>query len=159
MKVFDIMSEHIVTVGLSEPVTAAARLLKQHNIGAVPVCDDRGQLRGMITDRDIAVRCVATGVSPDEAKVGDIMTRGVITVNDTAYVGEAARLMADAQVRRLPVWAACGNAFTCRPCTQHRLRHGSRSSTCGDILEHSQSIAKNSAANAADFFRDYIILR
>ena len=42
MKVFDIMSEHIVTVGLSEPVTAAARLLKQHNIGAVPVCDDRG---------------------------------------------------------------------------------------------------------------------
>ena len=94
MKVFDIMSEHIVTVGLSEPVTAAARLLKQHNIGAVPVCDDRGQIRGMITDRDIAVRCVATGVSPGEAKVGDIMTRGVITVNDTAYVGEAARLMA-----------------------------------------------------------------
>lgn len=39
MKVFDIMSEHIVTVGLGEPVAAAARLLKQYNIGAVPVCD------------------------------------------------------------------------------------------------------------------------
>lgn len=103
MKVFDIMSEHLVTVGVSEPVRAAARLLKQHNIGAVPVCDDRGQLRGMITDRDIVIRCIASGVSPDEAKVGDIMTRGVITVNDNAYVGEAARLMADAQVRRLPV--------------------------------------------------------
>ena len=57
MKVFDIMSEHIVTVGLGEPVAAAARLLKQYNIGAVPVCDERGNLRGMITDRDIAVRC------------------------------------------------------------------------------------------------------
>ena len=56
MKVFDIMSDHIVTVGLREPVSAAARLLKQYNIGAVPVCDDRGSLRGMITDRDIAVR-------------------------------------------------------------------------------------------------------
>ncbi len=103
MKVFDIMSENIVTVGVSEPVRAAARLFKQYNIGAVPVCDERGRLRGMITDRDIAVRCVATGVSPDEAKVGDIMTRGVITVADNAYIVEAARLMSDAQVRRLPV--------------------------------------------------------
>ena len=59
MKVFDIMSEHIVTVGLGEPVAAAARLLKQYNIGAVPVCDERGNLRGMITDRDIAVRQTA----------------------------------------------------------------------------------------------------
>ena len=103
MKVFDIMSDHIVTVGQSEPVTAAARLLKQYNIGAVPVCDDRGNLRGMITDRDITVRCVATGLSPAETNIGDVMTRGAVTVNDNAHVGEAARLMADAQVRRLPV--------------------------------------------------------
>ena len=79
MKVFDIMSDHIVTVGQSEPVTAAARLLKQYNIGAVPVCDDRGNLRGMITDRDITVRCVATGLSPAETKIGDVMTRGAVT--------------------------------------------------------------------------------
>ena len=103
MKVFDIMSEHIVTVGLGEPVAAAARLLKQYNIGAVPVCDERGNLRGMITDRDIAVRCAANGLSPMETKTGDVMTRGVITINDNAYIGDAARLMADAQIRRLPV--------------------------------------------------------
>ena len=100
MKVFDIMSEHIVTVGLGEPVAAAARLLKQYNIGAVPVCDERGNLRGMITDRDIAVRCAANGLSPMETKTGDVMTRGVITINDNAYIGDAARLMADAQIRR-----------------------------------------------------------
>ena len=87
MKVFDIMSDHIVTVGQSEPVTAAARLLKQYNIGAVPVCDDRGNLRGMITDRDITVRCVATGLSPAETKTGDWMTRCALTVNDNAQVG------------------------------------------------------------------------
>ena len=73
MKVFDIMSEHIVTVGLGEPVAAAARLLKQYNIGAVPVCDERGNLRGMITDRDIAVRCAANGLSPMETKTSDSM--------------------------------------------------------------------------------------
>ena len=88
MKVFDIMSEHIVTVGLGEPVAAAARLLKQYNIGAVPVCDERGNLRGMITDRDIAVRCAANGLSPMETKTGDVMTRGVITINDNAYIGD-----------------------------------------------------------------------
>lgn len=103
MKVFDIMSDHIITVGLSEPVSAAARLLKRYNIGAVPVCDDRGNLRGMITDRDITVRCVANGLSTDETKSGDVMTRGVITVKYNAGIGDAARLMADAQIRRLPV--------------------------------------------------------
>lgn len=103
MKVFDIMSDHVVTVGLSEPVAAAAKLLKKYNIGAVPVCDDRGNLRGMITDRDIAVRCVANGLSAAETKTGDIMTRGVISISDNAHIGEAAHLMADAQIRRLPV--------------------------------------------------------
>lgn len=103
MKVFDIMSEHIITVGINEPVTAAARLLKQYNIGAVPVCDDNGRLKGMITDRDIAIRCVAAGLAPDGTKISSVMTRGAITVEDNAPVGDAARLMADAQVRRLPV--------------------------------------------------------
>ena len=103
MKVFDVMSDHVITVGMSEPVTAAARLLKQYNIGAVPVCDDSGRLKGMITDRDIAIRCVAAGLSPDGTKISNVMTRGAITVEDNTQVGDAARLMADAQVRRLPV--------------------------------------------------------
>lgn len=103
MKVFDLMSDHTVTVGMAEPVTAAARLLKQYNIGSVPVCDDKGKLKGIITDRDIAIRCVAQGISADNTTVGDIMTRGVVTISENAHIGEAARLMADAQIRRLPV--------------------------------------------------------
>lgn len=103
MKVFDLMSDRVITVGLNEPVSAAARLLRQHNIGAVPVTDDKGKLKGIITDRDIAIRCAAGGFSPDSMKVSDAMTRGVLTIPDNAYIGDAARLMADAQIRRLPV--------------------------------------------------------
>ena len=65
MKVYDLMSEQVISVGVSEPVSAAARLMKQYNIGAVPVCDSAGKLRGMITDRDITVRCTALGAAPD----------------------------------------------------------------------------------------------
>ena len=54
MKVSDIMSGHVISVGQKEPVTVAARLMKRHNLGALPVCDERGNLRGLVTDRDIS---------------------------------------------------------------------------------------------------------
>ncbi len=103
MKVFDLMSEHIISVGANEPVTAAARLMRQYNIGAVPVYGDKGKLRGMVTDRDITVRCTALGAAPDSMTVSQVMTRGAITIDERAHIGEAARLMADARIRRLPV--------------------------------------------------------
>lgn len=103
MKVCDLMSEQVISVGMAEPVSAAARLMKQYNIGAVPVCDASGKLRGMITDRDITVRCTALGANPLEAKVSQAMTRGAVTIDEKAHIGEAARLMADARIRRLPV--------------------------------------------------------
>ena len=55
MKICDIMSDKIVSVEQNEPVAAAAKLLKRCNVGAVPVCDDKGRLRGMLTDRDIVM--------------------------------------------------------------------------------------------------------
>ena len=103
MKVFDLMSESVVSVGTNEPITAAARLLKKYNIGALPVCDDKGRLKGMVTDRDIALRCVAADLSPNKSTVSDIMTRGAVTIDENAYIGDAARIMAEAQIRRLPV--------------------------------------------------------
>ena len=103
MKVFDLMSESVVSVGANEPIVAAARLLKKYNVGALPVCDDKGKLKGVVTDRDIAVRCVAGGLVPTRARVSDIMTRGAVTVEENTYIGDAARIMAQAQIRRLPV--------------------------------------------------------
>ena len=103
MKVSDIMSDRVVTIDRREPVIAAARLLKRMNLGALPVTDRSGRLRGMLTDRDIVLRCVASGADARELRVADIMTRGVVTAEPETEVAEAARTMGGGQVRRLPV--------------------------------------------------------
>ena len=102
MNVQEIMTPRPVSVGPDEPVSAAARLLSRCNLGAVPVCDTRGRVRGMVTDRDIAVRCVAMGNSPG-IKVSEIMSRNIATVEAGESVESAAALMARRQIRRLPV--------------------------------------------------------
>lgn len=103
MKICDIMTDGAVSIGLSEPVSAAARLLKSKNIGALPVCDGQGKLRGMLTDRDIVIRCVAAGADPSDVKVEEIMSRGVVFASPFDEVEQAVRLMSGDQVRRLPV--------------------------------------------------------
>ncbi len=103
MHISDIMTDRVVAVGLEEPVVAAARLLKQHNLGALPVCDDRGQLRGMLTDRDIVLRCVAAEADPRTTQVADVMSRGIVTTRPDEDIGRAVYLMSKDQVRRLPV--------------------------------------------------------
>jgi CBS domain-containing protein len=103
MNVCDIMTDRVISVGQSEPVSAAARLLKRHNIGALPVCDDSGRLRGIVTDRDIVTRCIAADADPRETKVSEIMSRGVITASPFDEVERAVRLMSVDQVRRLPI--------------------------------------------------------
>ena len=98
MKVSDIMSDRVVTIDRREPVIAAARLLKRMNLGALPVTDRSGKLVGMLTDRDIAVRCVAAGGDAREMTVEDIMSRGVVTASPDARVDDAARRMGRGQV-------------------------------------------------------------
>ena len=65
MQVKEVMSRRIIAISPEETVAVAARLLSQHNIGALPVCSRDGRLRGMVTDRDIVVRCVAAGDDPE----------------------------------------------------------------------------------------------
>jgi len=103
MNVGDIMTDRVISIGQDEPVAAAARLLKRHNVGALPVCDSTGRLRGLVTDRDIVLRCVAMDEDPQTTRTGDIMSRGIITVEPSDSVEKAARLMSQDQVRRLPV--------------------------------------------------------
>ena len=103
MKVSEIMSSGVVAVDQDEPVTAAAKLLKQCNVGALPVCDGQRRLRGILTDRDIVVRCVAAGSDPSTLRIGEIMSRGVITAGPEDEVDRAAKRMGGDQVRRLPV--------------------------------------------------------
>ena len=78
MQVKEVMSRRIIAISPEETVAVAARLLSQHNIGALPVCSRDGRLRGMVTDRDIVVRCVAAGDDPERTRVAEIMTRRVL---------------------------------------------------------------------------------
>lgn len=102
-RISDIMCGSVVSIDEDEPVIAAARLFKRLNLGALPVTEDAGRLVGMLTDRDIVLRCVAAGLNPRETRTGDIMTRGVVTTAPDAKLSEAAKLMGGDQVRRLPV--------------------------------------------------------
>lgn len=103
MKICDIMSDRVISVGMDESVRAAAKLMGRTNLGALPVCDHASKLRGMITDRDIVLRCIAAGADPDEVRVSEIMSRSVITAGPFDEVEKAVRLMSEDQVRRLPV--------------------------------------------------------
>lgn len=103
MNVKDIMSSKPITVSPEESAAVAARLLSRYNIGALPVCNKNGALKGMLTDRDIVLRCIAADEDPQNVKVSEIMTRRVISVNAGDSVESASNLMAKEQIRRLPV--------------------------------------------------------
>lgn len=103
MQVSDLMNSHVVSITPDESCTLAARLLHRHNVGSLPVCGADGKLRGIVTDRDIVLRCVAAESDPQTTKVREIMSRGVQYVTPADDVREATRKMATSQIRRLPV--------------------------------------------------------
>ena len=103
MLVSEVMSRQVVSMSLDEPCTRAARLISRYNIGAVPVCGENGKLRGIVTDRDIVLRCVASENDPDTTPVKEIMSRCVLTASPDSSVDEAAEIMSKGQIRRLPV--------------------------------------------------------
>jgi len=101
----DIMTRGVAAVGRDETLQAAARRMREMDVGALPVTDGRA-LAGMITDRDIAIRGVAEGMVAQEALVADVMTEEVAYCNETDSVEAVMAQMGDAQVRRLPVLGA-----------------------------------------------------
>ena len=103
MLISDIMSPNLVSITPEETASLAARLLYRHNIGALPVCGDDGRLRGIVTDRDIVLRCVAAENDPATTPIKEIMTKGVVSVGPGDDARVATRIMAAEQVRRLPV--------------------------------------------------------
>ena len=103
MKVKDIMTKGVISIGADETAEVAARTLTQYNIGALPVCDSSGKLCGVVTDRDLVIRCMASGKLPANTKVREIMTGQVTSVKPDMDTGVAAHLMGRQQIRRLPV--------------------------------------------------------
>ncbi len=103
MQVKDLMNPSVITIEPGSSAALAARLISRHNVGALPVCGEDRRLRGVVTDRDIVLRCVAAEEDPAQTPVRDIMTRGCATVSPGDDCREATRLMSLHQVRRLPV--------------------------------------------------------
>jgi CBS domain-containing protein len=95
------MTPNPATVEPTATAQEAARIMKSEDIGSLPIVEG-DKLVGVITDRDIAIRIVAEGRSPDTT-VGEIASKEVVTVDPQQSLEEAARLMAEHQVRRLPV--------------------------------------------------------
>ncbi len=100
-KIRDIMTDEVECCTLLDNMYEVALKMKELNVGAIPIVDQE-KLVGMITDRDIAVRGVAEK-NPGSTKVEKIMSDTLITVTSDTSVKEAAKLMAEHQIRRLPV--------------------------------------------------------
>ena len=102
MKLKDIMTKQVLTVRPEEQVEVAARMMARNNIGSIPVCDGQGKLCGVVTDRDLVIRCMAAE-GMHRMKVRDVMTGNVITAVPEMDAAMAAHLMGRQQIRRLPV--------------------------------------------------------
>ena len=102
MKVRDIMTKQVTTLNPNDTVEHAAELMKEYNVGSIPVCNE-DEIIGIVTDRDITIRSVAEGENSERQNVRAIMSSNPIVGNPEMDVHDAAKLMADKQVRRLPI--------------------------------------------------------
>jgi CBS domain-containing protein len=107
MKVSEIMTMNPSTAATESTIEEIATLMKEADVGAIPILDDDSDLAGIITDRDIVVRCIAEGRDAAECKAEDILQMqaeaGLQTADPEMDVREAAQIMAQFQIRRLPV--------------------------------------------------------
>jgi len=102
MQVKEVMTRGAECVGPDDTLQDAARKMKNLDVGPLPVCDN-DRLAGMLTDRDIVLRCVAEGRDARSAKVRDAMSEGISYCFEDDDVAEAARQMKEKQIRRLVV--------------------------------------------------------
>lgn len=101
MRVKELMTTSVTCVKPDTSIEQVAKQMKQENVGSIPVCDDRGEVLGIITDRDIVIRSVSNDNRPKIAK--EIMTKNLVVAEPNMDTHQAALLMAKYQVRRLPV--------------------------------------------------------
>jgi CBS domain-containing protein len=102
MNVNDVMTRDVRACEPSATVREAAALMAREDIGPVPVVED-GRLVGIVTDRDLVIRVLAEGRDPDHSTVGEIASKDLVTVSPDDELEDAMRLLAENQVRRLPV--------------------------------------------------------
>ena len=102
MNVRDVMTENPRTVTAGSTVAEAARVMRDEDAGIVPIVEGE-KLKGVVTDRDIAIQVVAEGKDPQSTTVETVASKDLVTVDPQQDLDEALQLMAQHQVRRLPV--------------------------------------------------------
>lgn len=102
MQLRDIMTSGVVTAGLDADVLEVAQLMRDHNVGSVVLCDPEGEPMAMVTDRDLAIRALADDRATSEP-VGEHASRPLVTGEPDMDLEEAAALMVQHRIRRLPV--------------------------------------------------------
>lgn len=98
----EVMTKNPATCSTQSPVVEAAQMMEREGVGAIPVCEN-GRLEGIVTDRDIAVRVVASGKDPRQTRIADVMTRDPECVKADDPIDRALEVMEVRQVRRIPV--------------------------------------------------------
>jgi CBS domain-containing protein len=99
----EIMTPGAECVGENDSLVVAAQKMRDLDVGALPICGDDGRLHGMLTDRDIVVKCIADSGDPSQATAGSLAQGKPVTIGADDDVSEALRTMEEHQIRRLPV--------------------------------------------------------
>lgn len=98
-----IMTSDAQCADVADTLADAARKMRDLGVGSLPICGEDQRLKGMITDRDIVVKCIAEGGDPASAQVGDLAEGKPVTIGADDSIEETLRTMTDHDVRRLPV--------------------------------------------------------
>ncbi len=99
----DIMTADPRTITASTTLTEAARLMRDLDVGVLPICADDQHLTGILTDRDIVVRCIAEGGDPREVSAGALSDGDPVSIHADDPIDDVFNTMAEYQLRRLPV--------------------------------------------------------
>jgi CBS domain-containing protein len=102
MQLKGIMAKNVLTITSEETIAGAARRMQEANVGCL-VITNSGKVQGIITDRDLAVRCISQGHNPQQCHVSNHMSSPVITTEPDMDILDAAHLMTEQKVKRLPV--------------------------------------------------------
>ncbi|PKP54618.1 MAG: inosine-5-monophosphate dehydrogenase [Candidatus Altiarchaeales archaeon HGW-Altiarchaeales-3] len=103
VKVGDIMAINVISMNRKDTVKQAAEVMMDNDIGSILINEEKGSKEGIVTEKDIITKVVAKGLGPEEVKLKDIMSSPLFVVRIDETIEDAAVMMRDKNVRRLPV--------------------------------------------------------
>jgi len=139
----DVMIDDVLTVDASAPLWKAAQLMRDGNVGVLPVVENE-KLRGIVTDRDLVIRGLAEGADPTGMHVGDCATWDIVCARSESPVEEAMEVMAECQIGRLPVVDRDSHVVGIVTLSSLALRSRKKD----DALATAQEVSKRSARSA-----------